>query len=81
MPPKSTKTEEKKLSCPECPYKIARNFDLQRHIRTHTGKRPFVCQECDKVLLGVPSVLSKLKYNTCKQFLKKMSCGIECVFD
>ncbi|KIY63878.1 hypothetical protein CYLTODRAFT_425740 [Cylindrobasidium torrendii FP15055 ss-10] len=29
--------------CPQCSFEAPRSSELERHIRTHTGERPFVC--------------------------------------
>lgn len=29
--------------CPQCAFEAPRSSELERHIRTHTGERPFVC--------------------------------------
>ncbi|XP_037938328.1 zinc finger protein 260-like isoform X2 [Teleopsis dalmanni] len=39
---------EKNIECPHCDKKYARHFDLNVHLRTHTGELPYACHMCDK---------------------------------
>ncbi|XP_039300011.1 transcriptional repressor CTCF isoform X4 [Nilaparvata lugens] len=34
-------------SCAHCSYETARSTDFKRHIRKHTGEKPFNCKFCD----------------------------------
>lgn len=34
--------------CDFCPKTFVRGDDLKRHLRTHTGERPYACELCDK---------------------------------
>jgi hypothetical protein len=36
------------LECPECHKRFADKSNLAKHIRTHTGSKPFVCEHCNK---------------------------------
>lgn len=44
---KRKKVPRKKLECNFCGFLAETNYKLIRHIRTHTGERPFPCSYCD----------------------------------
>ncbi|XP_008194449.1 zinc finger protein 33B [Tribolium castaneum] len=51
----------KKYFCSICPKSYFANNKLQKHIRTHTGERPFHCPACDKCFIDKSYIKQHLK--------------------
>ena len=50
MPSESRKTSGLalgKYKCPDCAYKTTSSCNMTRHVRLHSGERPFACPSCD----------------------------------
>jgi len=43
-----TATKTLKLKCKYCSKQFAKNFDMQQHLRSHTGEKPFQCVVCGR---------------------------------
>lgn len=51
----------KRYFCHACPKAYFDNNKLQKHIRTHTGERPFACHLCEKRFIDKSYVKQHLK--------------------
>lgn len=63
----------KKCVCPYCPQTFTQRNSLNRHIRSHTGERPFPCEFCGKCFSDKQRLLIHTRIHTGE---KPFSCSI-----
>ncbi|XP_054087346.1 zinc finger protein 420-like isoform X1 [Zeugodacus cucurbitae] len=61
---------EKNIKCPHCEKCYARKFDLDVHLRSHTGELPFACHLCEKRF----AIKVRLTYHLQKHYGIKHRC-------
>jgi len=45
--PEPDPTEEKPFKCGQCAKRFKKVFNLNQHVRTHTGEKPYPCDRCE----------------------------------
>ncbi|NXT73539.1 ZN341 protein, partial [Zapornia atra] len=68
------KPKSPKLKCTYCEKAFTKNFDLQQHIRSHTGEKPFQCIVCGRAFAQKSNV--KKHMQTHKVWPPGLGCTI-----
>lgn len=62
------------LLCPYCKKYFLFHSQLQRHIRTHTGERPYACNFCGKRFVELVVLKRHLRIHTGEKPFKCQLC-------
>ena len=76
----TVQNQPKKHRCGQCPYQTNHKGSFIKHLRTHSGERPFKCKECTSAFkekraltdhLRIHSGERPFKCNTCSRAFKQ----------
>ena len=67
--------EPHKFGCPFCPKLMQTSAHMIMHIRTHTGEKPFICNDCGKSFCQKSNLAKHTLIHTGEQPFECNDCG------
>ncbi|KAK3708507.1 hypothetical protein RRG08_067182 [Elysia crispata] len=74
----SSKPETRMFVCDQCPMSYLRKANLERHMRTHTGEKPYACSHCSKRFRSNGMLRKHLLTHTQERPFQCEVCGKRC---
>lgn len=70
-------TTHRPHACPavDCPRRFSRTDELTRHLRVHTGQKPFVCPVCDRTFSRSDHLTTHVRTHTGERPFACGTCG------